>query len=68
VPYLVCFAAPVTHLRVLATLPLLLPYLQSRTTAGAIRLTDRVSPASVKAGATGANAAGVTAKLVGCIR
>ena len=32
------------------------------------RPTDRVSPASVKAGATGANAAGVTAKLVGCIR
>ena len=32
------------------------------------RLTDRVSAASVKAGAAGANAAGVTAKLVGCIR
>jgi hypothetical protein len=29
---------------------------------------DRVSPASVKAGAPGANATGVTAKLAGCIR
>jgi hypothetical protein len=29
---------------------------------------ERVSAASVKAGATGAYAAGVTAKLVGCIR
>jgi hypothetical protein len=32
------------------------------------RLTNRVSPASVKAGATGADAAGVTAKLAGCKR
>jgi hypothetical protein len=35
---------------------------------GECGLTDRVSPASVKAGATGAHAADVTARLVGCIR
>jgi len=45
-----------------------------RAFCGVVHLTDRVSAASVKAGAAGASratargAVGVTAKLVGCIR
>ena len=68
--YLVCVTLPDAA----RSSPCPIPAVSKTNYSWSVRLTDRVSAASVKAGAAGASratargAVGVTDKLVGCIR